>query len=110
MMSPGINEIAIWCSGGCRVIGAGRGAEIAPDRSASWPTHEVWRNPAGLPMSSEAIDWRQRPGPGRLQRTRPARPDRSIRHHPMLEAFYWLEIPGGYYAIVVSWPMAESST
>jgi len=28
----------------------------------------------------------------------------------MLEAVYWLEIPDWYYAIVISWPIAESST
>jgi len=28
----------------------------------------------------------------------------------MLEAFYWLEILDGYYAIVIARPLAESST
>ena len=82
------NELAICRSGGCRVIRAGRGAEIALDRSASSSTREVWRKPAGLPLPPDGIHWRQRPGSGGLQCIRSFRPGRSTRHHPMLEASY----------------------
>jgi len=99
------NELAIWRSGGCRMIRAGRDAEIAPERSASLPTREVLRKPAGQPVSTGGIRWRQRPRTEGLQRIRSSRPARSIRHHPMLGAFYWLEIPDWYYAIVTFWPV-----
>ena len=104
------NELAICCSGGGRVFRAGRGAEIAPDRSASSATLEVSRKPAGLPTSPDGIDWRQRPGTGRLRRIRSTRPARSTRHHRMLEAFYRLEILAWYCAIVIARPVAELSS
>ena len=104
------NELAICRSGGCRVVRAGRGAEIAPNRSASSPTREVLRNTARLPVSPDVIHWRQRPGIGGLRCIRSSRPARTTRHHPMLEAFYRRENPGWYYEIVIPEPITEAST
>ena len=101
---PAPNELAIWRSGGCRVLRAGRGAEITPDRSASSLTREVSGKPALQPVSPDGIHWRQRPRTERLQRIRSSRPGRSTRHHPMLEALYWHEIPDWYYAFVIFRP------
>ena len=61
------NELAMWRSGGCRAVRAGRGAEIAPDRSASLPTREVFRKPALPSVSPADIDWIQLPETGRLR-------------------------------------------
>ena len=53
---------AICCSGGCRVVRAGRGAEITPDRSASSPTREgLDEQPHGYPCHAGGIQWRQLP-------------------------------------------------
>ena len=104
------DELAICRSGGCRVVRAGRGTEFARDRSASSPTREVLRKPARLTLSPAGIHRRRRPRTRRLQLIRSSRPARSTWHHPMLDAFYWLGIPDWYYAILISWPMAESFT
>jgi hypothetical protein len=71
---PAPNELPVCRSGGCRVVRVGRGAEIAPDRSASSPTREVWRKPEGRPSSTGGIHWRQRPRTWGLQRIRSSRP------------------------------------
>ena len=96
------NELAICRSGGCRVIRAGRGAEIAPDRSASLPTREVFRKPTLPSVSPADIDWTQLPETGRLRCIRSSRPDRSTRHHPMLEALYSPEKPAWHYATAIA--------
>ena len=95
------NEPAIRRSGGCRVVRAGRGAEIASDRSASLPTQEVFRKPTLPSVSPADIDGSQLPETGRLRLGRSSRPARSARHHRMLEALYSLEKLHWNYAIVI---------